>query len=99
MFPICLMGMARIYSEPFFILNSLVPILEKLYGAGPSDGKNDKVSPIFRLPVLAALARPLMVPPYRFLPASLPHIVFQGNLSFIKKGSASLAAGVERILK
>jgi hypothetical protein len=79
MFPICLMGMARIYSEPFFILNSLVPILEKLYGAGPSDGKNDKVSPIFRLPVLAALARPLMVPPYRFLPASLPHIVFQGN--------------------
>jgi hypothetical protein len=38
--------------------------------AGPSDGKNDKVSPAFRLPVLASLARPLAVPPYHFLPAS-----------------------------
>ena len=47
-----------------------VIFLEKSKSAGPSDGKNDKVSPIFRFPVLATLARTLMVPPYRFLPAS-----------------------------
>ena len=45
--------------------------------AGPSDGKNDKVSPALRLPTLASLAWPLMVPPYRFLPAShRPRICF-----------------------
>ena len=61
----------------FFILNSEILSLKNKKKAGPSDGKNDKVSPIFRLPVLASLARPLMVPPYRFLPASHFFLVFQ----------------------